>query len=94
MSEKYLNVGCIVEKGREQTFEIIQLSNESLKELVELITAHAKEHLGGLSVDGIRAGERLKWGDPNRIPRIEISMFDPSEKAPDFIKMNLAVKKV
>lgn len=90
---KYLTFGSIVEVNTNSgTFQKIQIDNEKLDELLNLLDGHFQKKVSGLSVDEIRQAQKLKWDDPNRLPRIEVSIFDPNEKAPDFIKGNLAIK--
>lgn len=81
---KYLTMGSIVEFSGEKS---ITLDNTALREFVEFLMEHGEKYLQGLSNEEIRAGEKAK-----DIPRLRIYMFDPNEKAPEFVVKNLAVK--
>ena len=93
MSEtKYLSIGTVIKFEDGDRF--IQIDNVNLKELVQLLKAHGEKYLENLGPKEIMAGQKLKKDDPNRIPRLSISLFTPSEKAPSFIEKNLAIKKI
>jgi hypothetical protein len=86
---KYLNVGAIV------TFEDkekLQLDNSALAELVGFLKEHGKKYLEGKSIEEIRNGQKQKKDHPDYIPRINLYYFEPSEKAPSFVRWNVAVK--
>lgn len=95
MSEKkYLNIGSMVEfqTGSGDVIQKIQIDCEQLDALIGLLDNYFEKKVKGLSVDEIRAAQKLKWNDPNQLKRVEIVGFDPSENAPDFIKKNLCIK--
>jgi len=96
MSEKkkYLNLGSMVEfqTNSGDVIQKIQIDCEQLDALIGLLDNYWKNKVEGLSVDEIRAAQKLKWNDPNQLKRIEIVGFDPSENAPSFIKKNLCIK--
>jgi hypothetical protein len=86
---KYLNIGAVVEfEGKEK----LQLDNGSLAELVGFLKEHGKKYLTDKSLEEIRAGQKCKKDDPNYIPRINLYYFEPNEKAPSFVRWNVAVK--
>ena len=91
---KYLNVGCVTENTLKDgnVIQRIELNNEKLDELIGLLDKHFTAHVEGLSVDDIRKAEKLKFGDPNKLKKVQFYLFDPSENAPSFIKKNIAVK--
>lgn len=98
MAAKYLKIGQITEfEGRNGRFESMTLDNENLKQLIELLRKHGKEKIGDLDVDGIRAAQKLKQDDPNKLPRIQISRFDKTDEdyskgCPEFVLADLCVK--
>lgn len=97
MAGKYLNFGSMLHDDRYET-DSLQLDNLQLKQLMDYIKAHGEKHLKGLSEEEIKAGERLKWDDPNHIPRIKVYLFEKKEEdyakgCPKFIKAGIAVKK-
>lgn len=94
MSErKYLNIGSLVEfETKNGPLQKLQIDNEKLDELIALLDGYFQKRVEGLSVDDIRAAQKLKWDDPNQLKRVEIVLFDPNENAPDFIKKNLSIK--
>jgi hypothetical protein len=89
MSEKtkrYLNLGSVLQfssDGKEDT-PFISLDNSVLKEFVEYLQEFGAKHLKGLTVEEIRANKKL--------PRVRINYYNPNEKAPAFVKKNLAIK--
>ena len=86
---KYLNVGAIVEfEGKEK----LQLDNGALAELVQFLKEHGKKYLTDKSLEEIRTGQKQKKDHPDYIPRINLYYFEPSEKAPSFVRWNVAVK--
>ena len=86
---KYLSVGSIIsmtsKKGED--YKMITLDNLALSDFVELLQEHGKRYLAGKTEDEIKAGQK-----EGTIPRIQVSMFEPGEKAPDLIFKNLAIK--
>lgn len=96
MSEKenkYLSVGSIVNlttKAGEE-YKMITLDNLNLKDFVDLLQKHGATHLAGKTPEQIKAGQK-----DGSIPRVQISMFDVGDKAPESVKKmvfkNLAVK--
>ena len=91
MSEqkKYLAIGSLVENEDRNgnAYEQISLDNTNLKEFVEYLTGFGKKYLAGKTDDEIKAAMKSK-----DIPRIYLSFYDPSDKAPDFIKKNVVLK--
>lgn len=83
--KKYLSVGSIVEFDDGKAF--ISIDNLTLRGFMDYVSEHGAKFLKGLTEDEIKEGQ--KSGD---IPRIRIYMFEPNDKAPDFIKKNLALK--
>lgn len=91
MASKYRQVGQLTE-SRDGKLQV-ELDNTGLEMLFKLIKAHADKYgIKSLTVDEIRAAQKLKWDDPNHLPRIKLFVFDPHEKAPDFIKGNISAK--
>ena len=88
---KYKQVAQLLE-SRDGKLQV-ELDNSSLEYLFKLIKAHAEKHgIKNMTVDDIRAAQKLKWDDPNHLPRIKLFIFDPGDKAPDFIKGNISAK--
>jgi len=86
---KYLNIGSVVDfEGKEK----LQLDNGALAELVEFLKAHGKKYLMDKSLEEIRNGQKQKKDHTDYIPRINLYYFEPSEKAPSFVRWNVAVK--
>lgn len=83
---KYLNIGSLVRnKGKDGSeYESIVLDNVNLKAFVELLTAHGSKHLKDLEPSEVMKNKKL--------PRIYVNLYNPNEKAPDFIVKNLAIK--
>lgn len=96
MGRQYLNVGSVLKtngatKKGDPLYEFL-LDNNALAQLIELINEHGKEFLGGLTEEQITAGQKLKYADPNRVPRIKMTMMAPqSDNAPDFVKYNVSI---
>lgn len=89
MANKYLNLGAVMEFNEEgkDNYPFISLDSSELKDFVEYLTDFGTKYLKGLDKEQIRKATKAK-----DIPRINISLYRPSEKAPDFIKYNLAIK--
>jgi hypothetical protein len=87
--KKYLTIGSVTEfDGKEQ----IQLDNGSLKEFLDYLRDHGKKYLEAKSLEEIRAGQKLKSDVEGHIPRLRLYFFTPNDKAPKFIKANVAIK--
>lgn len=92
---KWLNVGSIIQfkdsSGNPKGKAKFQIDCEKLDELIGLMDNYFEKNVKGLSVDDIRAAQKLKWDDPNQLKRIELVAFEPSENAPDFIEASLCI---
>lgn len=89
---KYLQVGQVVQfQTKNGPLTKIELDNEKLNELITLLDKYYAENVEGLSVDDIRAAQKLKFNDPNRLNKIQFLLFDKHEKAPDFVLHNVVV---
>lgn len=86
---KYLPIGNVVDFGKGES---ITLDNVQLKNFLDALKKHGKKHLGDLSEEEIMAAQKIKYGEDGHLPRFQIYRFAPSEKAPEFIKGNLAIK--
>ena len=93
---KYLNVGSIfhtsgVTKNGDPIFEL-KLDNNALATLLEIIQAHGEEFLGNLTEEQIQLGQRLKYRDPNRVPRLKFTCMAPTnESVAKFIDKNVSL---
>lgn len=95
---KWLKIGQVTEgQGNDGPFESMTLENENLKEFLGLLKKFGMERIADMSVDDIRAAQRLKKDDPNHLPRLRISKFDKKQEdydkgCPSFILADLVVK--
>ena len=83
--------------GKNGTFRKITFDNLNLKDFIDAVKAHGAEYLKGLSEDDIKAGQKLKYDDPNHIPRLEVMVFEKKDEdyekgCPDVITSDLVMK--
>jgi hypothetical protein len=100
---KYLNVGSIrflkgknrepmTDKSGNQMYEM-ELDNLALSQLMDMIKEHGKNHLKGLTEEQIDKGQKLKFNDPARIPKLTFLCVHPThEKVVEFIHLNISKK--
>ena len=79
-------------------FKQLQSRDNSIKisdnDILEEIKKHGKKHLDGLSAEQIAAGQKLKFGDPMRIPRLTFFLNKTVHDAvKDFILFNVSKAK-
>lgn len=97
MASKWLKIGQIIKNKDKNgnTYEQMVIDNENLKGFLALLRKFGQEKLGDMSVDDIRAAQKLKKDDPNKLKQLKISRFDKDdqfyEKNPrlDFIVADL-----
>jgi len=103
MSEesKFINFGQTVEFAKKDgsgNFQKIQIDAASVSELIDFLAKYEEKYLldadkKPLPKGDIWDGQKLKWNDPNVIPRITIFMSMPNENAPGFVVNNLSINK-
>jgi hypothetical protein len=72
----------------------LEIDGASLGEVIDLLCDfEAKYKLKELSKEDIWAAQKLKFGDPNRIPKLTIVGFDPNELAPDSVLADMLIFK-
>ena len=86
---KYVSFGSVVDFG---DGKMIQLDNTRLDQFVDYLREYGKKNLANLSDEEIRKAEKLPKGDPNKLYRLNLYLFNPHENAPDFVVSNLAFK--
>ena len=99
MVSKWLKIGQVKlaggKNGKEQ-YEVMELDNENLKAFLDLLKKFGKEKIGDMTTDQIRTAQKLKYNDPNALPRIKLSRFNKTAKdyekgCPSFIVADLLV---
>lgn len=82
MASKWLKIGQIQRskdnKGNE--YENIVIDNENLKAFLGLLKKFGQEKIGDMTTDDIRAAQKLKKDDPNKLKQLRISRFDKDDK--------------
>ena len=89
MAKKFTTIGSINESKNGKKY--LQLDNLNLKVLMDALTAHGKKYLAGLTADQIKARQNVRYDEEGHIPRIQLLVQQPSEKAPDFILSNITL---
>lgn len=79
---KWLKIGQIQRNTDKQgkTYENIVIDNENLKAFLGLLKKFGQEKIGDMSVDDIRAAQKLKKDDPNQLKKLRISRFDKDDE--------------
>lgn len=99
MASKWLKIGQVKKAGGKNgkpEYEVMELDNENLKAFLQLLKKFGQEKIGDMTTDQIRTAQKLKYNDPNCLPRIKISKFDKTDEdrakgCPSFILADLLV---
>ena len=98
---KFINFGQTVQfdkKDGSGSFQKIQIDAASVTDLINFLCEYEEKYLKDaeknlLPKGDIWDGQKLKYNDPNVIPRITIFMSTPNERAPGFVVNNLSINK-
>ena len=80
-ASKWLKIGQVV-KSKDRSgneFESMVIDNENLKAFLSLLKKFGQEKIGNMTVDDIRAAQRLKKDDPAKLKQLRISRFNKDD---------------
>lgn len=81
-TSKWLKIGQIVTNTDKngKSYENMVIDNENLKTFLGLLKKFGQEQIGDMTVDEIRAAQKLKKDDPNKLKQLKISRFDKDDE--------------